>query len=148
MHALKGAARMMGLQEIADACHEVEDLLERPDTAPRGQLEIHGDRLRSLINTLSDAGGSEHVDADTAAGSGGADLAGPSPPREELRVAYDVIDDLADRGARLRVVSVAAEGLADPRSDKWPWSSNQGNGSFGASATASSTRCFVSRYSP
>lgn len=104
---------MMGLQEVADACHEVEDLLERPDAASRGELEIHGDTLRSLIDTLADAGGPKQVPADTEAEGRGSDVAGPKPPREELRVAYDVIDDLADRGARLRVVSVAAEGLAD-----------------------------------
>jgi chemotaxis protein histidine kinase CheA/ActR/RegA family two-component response regulator len=104
---------MMGLQEIADACHRLEDLLERPEEAPPGELEVHGDRLRSLVEQLS----------------GGDDSSTPRPPREasdevvpgerparhreELRVASGVIDDLADRGARLRVVSVAAEGLAD-----------------------------------
>ncbi len=33
--------------------------------------------------------------------------------REEIRVTTELVDDLADRGARLRVVAVAAEGLAN-----------------------------------
>jgi chemotaxis protein histidine kinase CheA/ActR/RegA family two-component response regulator len=113
LHALKGAARMMGLREIAEACHEVEDILEGPEPTPRGELEIHGDRLRSLIDTLSDVERSEEEvsDAEEEPASGAADRL--IRPREELRVAYGVIDDLADRGVRLRVVSVAAEGLAD-----------------------------------
>jgi chemotaxis protein histidine kinase CheA/ActR/RegA family two-component response regulator len=113
LHALKGAARMMGLREIAEACHEAEDLLERPESAPRGELEIHGDRLRSLIDTLSDEGGSEKEISDADRERARGDVDRPTRPRKEVRVAYDVIDDLADRGARLRVVSVAAEGLAD-----------------------------------
>jgi chemotaxis protein histidine kinase CheA/ActR/RegA family two-component response regulator len=104
---------MMGLQEIADACHEVEDLLERPQSAPRGELEIHGDRLRSLIDSLSDGGGSEDLWSDVEADPGSSTTERMTRPREELRVAYGVIDELADRGARLRVVSVAAEGLVD-----------------------------------
>jgi chemotaxis protein histidine kinase CheA/ActR/RegA family two-component response regulator len=113
LHALKGAARMMGLREIAEACHEVEDLLERPESAPRGELEIHGDRLRTLIETLSDADSAEKrvPVAEVVPPRRATDRL--TRPREDLRVAYGVIDDLADRGARLRVVSVAAEGLAD-----------------------------------
>jgi chemotaxis protein histidine kinase CheA/ActR/RegA family two-component response regulator len=113
LHAMKGAARMMGLGEIAEACHEVEDLLERPASAPRAELEIHGDRLRSLIDALSDTGGSENGISGAERERARGDFASPRRPREEVRVAHDVIDDLADRGARLRVVSVAAEGLAD-----------------------------------
>lgn len=101
----------MGLGEIADSCHQIEDLLEGKPTVPRVDLEIHGDRLRSLIESLPGVEVSDQamVEAETTA-------QGRSPgrrSREELRVESVVIDDLADRGARLRVVSVAAEGLAD-----------------------------------
>lgn len=103
----------MGLQEIADACHGLEDLLERQESTPRGELEIRSDRLRSLIDALPPGGGSRSVaqasESEAEAVPPDAGLAG----REELRVASGVIDDLADRGARLRVLSVAAEGLAD-----------------------------------
>ena len=113
LHALKGASRMMGFREVAEACHMAEDLIEGPQPAQRRELETIGDRLRSLVDSLADVGDEPEAGADTAAEfkSRASDRARRS--REELRVASGVVDDLADRGARLRVVSVAAEGLAD-----------------------------------
>jgi chemotaxis protein histidine kinase CheA/ActR/RegA family two-component response regulator len=113
LHALKGASRMMGFREVADACHQAEDLLEGPDLPSRSQLEATGDRLRSLVDALAGVGGVglDAPNADSGSESRASDR--PIRRREELRVASDVVDDLADRGARLRVVSVAAEGLAD-----------------------------------
>ena len=113
LHALKGASRMMGFREVAEACHLAEDLIEGPEPAQRRELETIGDHLRSLVDSLADVGDEPEAGADTAAEfkSRASDRARRS--REELRVASGVVDDLADRGARLRVVSVAAEGLAD-----------------------------------
>lgn len=113
LHALKGASRMMGFREVAEACHMAEDLIEGPQPAQRRELETIGDHLRSLVDSLADVGDEPEAGADTAAEfkSRASDRARRS--REELRVASGVVDDLADRGARLRVVSVAAEGLAD-----------------------------------
>jgi chemotaxis protein histidine kinase CheA len=113
LHALKGASRMMGLREIADACHLAEDQLEGPERAPHEELEARGDQLRTLVDTLAADGGVEKnaSDAEAETKSGASDR--PPRRREELRVASEVVDELADRGARLRVVSVAAEGLAD-----------------------------------
>jgi len=113
LHALKGASRMMGFREVADACHQAEDLLEGPQLPPRSQLEAFGDRLRSLVEAPAGVGGVSLEAPDEEAESEKPDSDQPRRRREELRVASDVIDDLADRGARLRVVSVAAEGLAD-----------------------------------
>jgi chemotaxis protein histidine kinase CheA len=113
LHALKGASRMMGLQEIADACHLAEDLLEASDPVLGGELVVHGDRLRSLVDVLAGVGDATSVapDAEPEVPKRTSDR--PIRSREELRIASGVVDDLADRGARLRVVSVAAEGLAD-----------------------------------
>jgi chemotaxis protein histidine kinase CheA/ActR/RegA family two-component response regulator len=101
---------MMGLGKIADACHQLEDMLEGEPTIPRAELEFRGDNLRSLIESLPESGESDQAVESETKGT-------RRPPahrsREKLRVESVVIDDLADRGARLRVVSVAAEGLAD-----------------------------------
>ena len=113
LHALKGAGRMMGLREIADACHWAEDLLDGPDAAQSGELEAIGDRLRSLLESLAEGGDGAGTDSDTPAEIESHNSGRALQRREELRVASEIIDDLADRGARLRVVSVAAEGLAD-----------------------------------
>lgn len=113
LHALKGASRMMGLREIADACHLAEDLLEGSDPVPGGELEAHGDRLRSLVDVLASGGDPKSIAPDAGPDSKNRASDRSLRPREELRVASGVVDDLADRGARLRVVSVAAEGLAD-----------------------------------
>ncbi len=113
LHALKGASRMMGFREVAEACHLAEDLIEGPEPAQRRELETIGDHLRSLVDSLADVGDEPEAGADTAAEFNSSASNRARRSREELRVASGVVDDLADRGARLRVVSVAAEGLAD-----------------------------------
>ncbi len=114
LHALKGASRMMGFREVAEACHMAEDLLEEPEPAQPRELETVGESLRSLVDSLADHGDdSAGGDADAAAEFKSRFSGRSRGRREELRVASGVIDDLADRGARLRVVSVTAEGLAD-----------------------------------
>ncbi len=113
LHALKGASRMMGLAEIAEACHRAEDLFEGPDPAPRAELKIHLERVRSLVEALAEETGAPSDPEATLSGERAGRAVRFAPRREELRVASGVIDELADRGARLRVISVAAEGLAD-----------------------------------
>jgi chemotaxis protein histidine kinase CheA/ActR/RegA family two-component response regulator len=104
---------MMGFREVAEACHMAEDLLEGPEPARRGELETIGDHLRSLVDTLADVGDEPEAGAETAAEFKSHASHRACRSREDLRVASGVVDDLADRGARLRAVSVAAEGLAD-----------------------------------
>jgi len=90
-----------------------EDLLEGPEPARRGELETIGDHLRSLVDTLADVGDEPEAGAETATEFKSRASHRARRNREDLRVASGVVDDLADRGARLRAVSVAAEGLAD-----------------------------------
>ena len=111
LHALKGASRMMGLREISDLCHRAEDLAA--DAANnREDLASCCSAIASMVESL--AGGGAGAEASSA----------PLPDRrstskrrrvqgEIMRVKAGVVDDLADRGARLRVIAVAAEGLAD-----------------------------------
>lgn len=113
LHALKGASRMMGFREIAEACHLAEDQLEGPEPAQRSDLLTIGDHLRSLVDSLEDVGDEPETGADNPAGLEALSSERLRRGRDDLRVATAVVDDLADRGARLRVVSVAAEGLAD-----------------------------------
>jgi len=113
LHALKGASRMMGLKGMAELCHRVEDLVDPESPGPRSDLENRLTEIRMSLQALSE-GGAERDE--TAADTGGEK---PRPPdrrrktREEMRVASEVVDDLAERGARLRVLAVAAEGIAD-----------------------------------
>ena len=113
LHALKGASRMMGFREVADACHLAEDVLEGPDLPQPSELEAIGDHLRSLVDSVSGAGDGPGREAEIDAEFENSASDRALRRREELRVASEIVDDLADRGARLRVVSVAAEGLAD-----------------------------------
>jgi len=111
LHALKGASRMMGFGEMASLCHAAEDLLDSPGAGVRSLLEASFEQLTALAESLAsgrDQNRSEVPDGQ-AAGAGEK----RSRPREELRVATGIVDELADRGARMRVLSVAATGLAD-----------------------------------
>jgi len=113
LHALKGASRMMGFREVAELCHRTEDLLDSPD------VPVPED-MAKCVNEIALAVAELEADSDRKSGSG-KDRPGSGKPRagvrrkgrEEIRVATGLVDDLTDRGARLRVVAVAAEGLAN-----------------------------------
>ena len=112
LHALKGASRMMGLLEISDLCHRAEDLAEAGSASDRDELASCCAGIASMVESLSGSGlGAVERTAPQA-------VRRPPPfggrsPGEDMRVEARVVDDLADRGARLRVIAVAAEGLAD-----------------------------------
>jgi chemotaxis protein histidine kinase CheA/ActR/RegA family two-component response regulator len=112
LHALKGASRMMGLGEISELCHRAEDLAEEGSTGSRHDL---GECCRSIAARVEELSGGQ-VDVLAKAPPSDRPRSGTRRRRttgEDLRVPAGVIDDLADRGARLRVIAVAAEGLAD-----------------------------------
>jgi len=113
LHALKGASRMMGLKTMAGLCHQVEDLVESKSIGTRADLENRMGDIRRNLEVLSTDG----VEDSTARAGRGDTTHGRTDgrgrTRDEMRVAAEVVDDLAEREARLRVVAVAAEGLAD-----------------------------------
>ncbi len=115
LHALKGASRMMGLANLAEICHRAEGLLEGPIADVRLDFELEVDRVRSLIEAMGsgERGPSEASLRGTGEPAGKADQTPRRAPRDAMRVESSVVDDLADRGARLRVISVAAGGLAE-----------------------------------
>ncbi len=112
LHALKGASRMMGLREISDLCHRAEDLAAADAANNREDLASCCSAIASMVESL--AGGGAGAEAGSAAPR---DRRSTSKrrrvPGQIMRVKAGVVDDLADRGARLRVIAVAAEGLAD-----------------------------------
>jgi len=114
LHALKGASRMMGLRKMAELCHKAEDLVDSESAGSGVDLDLRLAEIRNNLHALSTRGAAE---AETRADRGEDAPRKASKrrrrTREEVRVAPDVIDDLAERGARLRFVAVAAEGLAD-----------------------------------
>ncbi len=110
LHALKGATRMMGLTELAELCHRAEDVLDQEDDAARVEFEVVLGELREAFDAFAspeETGASPQENQQLVA-------ARPAPAKQEkMRVAESVIDRLADHGARLRVVALGAEGLAD-----------------------------------
>lgn len=104
LHALKGASRMMGFTEISEQCHRAEDLAVSGAPDGRNALDACCRSIAEMVEAVS--GVSEPTAPLTSLAYE------PRPPGEDLRVPARVIDHMADRGARLRVIAVAAEGLA------------------------------------
>ncbi len=111
LHALKGASKMMGYPELAQFCHEAEDIVAPESDATAEEIDGCINRLAKLIE--APAGASSQVPADHPATEKQGERKRGSRATGEMRVAAEIVDDLADRGARLRVVAVAAEGIAD-----------------------------------
>jgi len=113
LHALKGASRMMGFRQVAELCHLAEDLLEIPEALETGKIE---ECLAEIVEGLA-ALGRTGDDQPTYGDDGRESEGGRTEPKrregEEIRVPTELVDELADRSARLRVVAVAAEGLAN-----------------------------------
>ncbi len=111
LHALKGASRMMGLREISELCHLAEDLAEDTRRVDWRALAEACSGIANAVENLSDDAGSPRIARHHQ---------GPAPHRssarrtrrDEVRVKIAIIDELAERGARLRVIAAAAEGIA------------------------------------
>ncbi len=112
LHALKGASRMMGLGEISGLCHRAEDLAGVDAATQRDELATCCTEIASMVESLR--GGGAEAGRTAAPQPGWRHTTERRRARsEDMRVNAGVVDDLADRGARLRVIAVAAEGLAD-----------------------------------
>jgi chemotaxis protein histidine kinase CheA len=104
LHALKGGSRMMGFTEVADLCHRAEDEIG-------GDQPLAAEPVAALIESIGAA--VKRVERNAQVPTEAESLLGaPASVREELRVPVQTIDELAEQGARLRVVAVGAEGLA------------------------------------
>ena len=113
LHALKGASRMMGLGRLAETCHQAEELLAEPrhDDLRRAQ-----ELVDELVRAVEGVAGAEPPASRAA--PGGTEPPGPGPGEHrsvarDLRVAPGVLDELADRSARLRIQGLSLARLVE-----------------------------------
>lgn len=117
LHALKGAGRMMRLDEFADLCHRTESMLEDPSGIEPHQLISAVDRLVALVGDCANppsAPGSRASDEATKPES--AEPVGPPELRRRsapVRIDVDLLNHLTDRAARARLLAVAAGGAIE-----------------------------------
>jgi len=106
LHALKGAGRLMGLSEIADLCHQAEDCMVGEGATGIDGARSITERIAEIVDELGDepAPPSPPLPMTGTAASPGAEQAirGGSG---ELRVATEIVDGLAERSARMRIVA-------------------------------------------
>lgn len=112
LHALKGATRMMGLTDLAELCHRAEDILDQEDDVARPGFELIVGELREAFEAVAAGEPSREARAGPDGGEQLARVEAADAKQEKMRVAEAVIDELADRAARLRVVALGAEGMA------------------------------------
>jgi two-component system, chemotaxis family, sensor kinase CheA len=114
LHALKGASRMMGLVDMSDRCHDAETLLETGGPELVAVLVAAVDGLAGL---LAERRKGAAPDQDSAprelAGAPRGAVPLPLPSQTQMRVGSAVLDRLADRASRMRVLAVAAGGVKD-----------------------------------
>ena len=111
LHALKGASRMMGLRELAESCHRAEEML-----ADDSQVDVAAvvEQLDQISATIAAIGATSAPSFGAAPPAEGVDTGGADGPGETaVRISPEVLDRLADRGARLRIVSVGAKGIVN-----------------------------------
>jgi len=117
LHALKGAANMMRLKEMAALCHAAEELLEPVAEGASHRLLVVLDQLMALVAALEGGTASVGDERSESAGAEGTVLdTAPRVGAEEAtthRVSTAVLDALADRSARLRLLALTAGGITD-----------------------------------
>ena len=108
LHALKGAARLMGLSEVADLCHQAEDFMVGEGAAGIDGARSIADRMAEIIDELGDEANTPpaapSITSPTQATPGEPIIRGGSG---ELRVATEIVDGLAERSARMRIATKA-----------------------------------------
>ena len=114
LHALKGAGRLMGLSEIADLCHQAEDCLVGEGATDIDAARVLTDQVAEIVDALGDEA-EEPEPAPTTAAERPA--AGVEPVIRggsgELRVATEIVDAMAERSARMRVLAKAGNAPVD-----------------------------------
>ncbi len=108
LHALKGAGRLMGLTEIADLCHRAEDCMVGEKAAGIEGARTITERVAEIVETLGET--AEHRDAPPR--TTGTETSSTAEQlirggAGELRVATEIVDGVAERSARMRIVARA-----------------------------------------
>lgn len=114
LHALKGAGRLMGLSEIADLCHQAEDCMVGEGLTGIDAARALTDRMAEIVDSLGDEP-EEPAPAPPMTGETTSTV--PEPiirgGSGELRVATEIIDGMAERSARMRVLAKAGNAPVD-----------------------------------
>ncbi len=104
LHTLKGASRMMGLIEIAEACHQAEDAFEAPGERGIDNLLSRVHRIRSMIGSV----GPDEIaapDGEPSVTSSNVKTTESSPG---TRVPKAVLDRVSDQAVRLNFLARGA----------------------------------------
>jgi two-component system, chemotaxis family, sensor kinase CheA len=110
LHTIKGAGRMLGLLGLAELCHTGEGVLQTPEAGAGAALTATLDEIARMVDAV--ASGSDA----TAAASAGAQPTpaqpasdgAPGAPAAEVRIEGGLLDTLADRATRLRILATGA----------------------------------------
>ncbi len=103
LHALKGAARMMGLSDIAEACHRAEELAGRGGNAPDPKRLVDAvDELTRLVARLQSETGPGEEAKTSCAPERGTEHMGPEGV---LRAPRSTMDRVTDLSTRIRIIS-------------------------------------------
>ncbi len=107
LHALKGAARMLGFGDLAEACHGAEEFLsgELEDSEARWEEVLQG--LESLVEGIAGGGPpdtAEEIPDRDGAGAGGETLV----PDEVVRVSAGWLDQVSEAAFGVRILALEA----------------------------------------
>jgi len=108
LHALKGAARLMGLSELADLCHQAEDCMVGEGVTGIDDARTIVEGVAEIVDALHDPSATPATDQTVTSPevppTGERAIRGGSG---ELRVATEIVDGLAERSARMRITARA-----------------------------------------
>ncbi len=111
LHAIKGASRMLGLSHLSELCHRAEELVGDGSGGLGIELTALLDRLFTGVDSLESP--PERTGTRSGSDAGRVGTSDRGSRRDTLRVRPEVVDGMADRSARLRVLSTAAARLVD-----------------------------------
>jgi chemotaxis protein histidine kinase CheA/ActR/RegA family two-component response regulator len=111
LHAIKGASRMLGLSHLSELCHRAEELVEHRSEDFGIELTALLDRLFKAVDSLHSL--PESTEKLPKSDAARVDASDTRSRRDTLRVRTEAVDGMADRSARLRVLSTAAARLVD-----------------------------------
>ncbi len=127
LHALKGAGRMMGLEQFAALCHEGENLINGEEEDLQVKMVALLDRLNARLQEIRDAQSNKRKGSSAPGAGTGQHPESAAPesivaPRAKAgkvshataaRIPIARLDELADRAIRLRVLAVGASALIE-----------------------------------
>ncbi|RLE35890.1 MAG: hypothetical protein DRJ61_02100 [Acidobacteria bacterium] len=109
LHTLKGASRMMGLIEIAQACHQAEDAFEIPGELDFEDLLKLVQRIRNMVGSV--------IPGELAESDGEQSVRSPkvmtTEPSPGTRVPRKVLDRVSDQAARLSFLARGANKMVE-----------------------------------